>query len=381
MRLTYSQPLVAVGVGLASAGLLVVTPPAPPPGMSSTAQGAVHLAAAFDDLSWTQVFDNASAALNSNISGPFAGAPFPAAEQVIFNWAGYLGDVYKDLAAGDFNAIEATSTAIKAAITDHLTAALNAPMVPFDPTGSAPYLLPSLDNTPISLNFSACAGSLCLSPSFDLGGHAALLNDLIHGLPVDLDLGKLGTIHFGTINILSDLLGSTLAGQVLPYLEFLGSPLSGVLWGLVGANLSPMAQLLDDGVHIYQALTAATPDYATALTDLEAIPANVTDAYLQGYGNLGNLMSEFGVSSGGFQLDLGGLLSPAGSFFNALGFDFGVSSSADVLGVTWSASANLTSPAMEVGPIASLLEMGQAIAQSIGWDDVGNQLADLAGQF
>jgi hypothetical protein len=62
------------------------------------------------------------------------------------------------------------------------------------------------------------------------------------------------------------------------------------------------------------------------------------------------------------QLDLGGLFSPAGSFFNALGFDF-------------------EDPAMMVGPIASILETGQAIAQSIGWDDVGNQPFNLASLF
>ena len=45
------------------------------------------------------------------------------------------------------------------------------------------------------------------------------------------------------------------------------------------------------------------------------------------------------------------------------------------------ASAFLTDPASMVGPIASLLETGQAIAQSIGWDDVGNQLLNLAGLF
>jgi len=45
------------------------------------------------------------------------------------------------------------------------------------------------------------------------------------------------------------------------------------------------------------------------------------------------------------------------------------------------ASAFLTDPASMVGPIASLLETGQAIAQSIGWDDVGNQLLNLASLF
>jgi hypothetical protein len=45
------------------------------------------------------------------------------------------------------------------------------------------------------------------------------------------------------------------------------------------------------------------------------------------------------------------------------------------------ASAFLTDPASMVGPIASMLETGQAIAQSIGWDDVGNQLFNLESMF
>jgi hypothetical protein len=45
------------------------------------------------------------------------------------------------------------------------------------------------------------------------------------------------------------------------------------------------------------------------------------------------------------------------------------------------ASAFLRDPAAVVGPIASILETGQAIAQSIGWDDVGNQLLNLASLF
>ncbi|MGH3968094.1 MAG: hypothetical protein ACRDTV_08280, partial [Mycobacterium sp.] len=156
-----------------------------------------------------------------------------------------------------------------------------------------------------------------------------------------------------------------------------------VLWGDIGTLFSPWAQLLDDGVHIFDALASSTPDYTTALADLEAIPANVTNAFLEGYGNINNLLSDFGLSLPGVtpELDLGGLLSPAGSLFNAVGFDLGASSSTTVLGVTWSASADLNDPATTVGPIASMLEMGQAITQSIGWDDVGNQLASLASLF
>lgn len=378
--------IAAGGAVLAGAGLIVGTPTEA--ALPDVHEAAVQLTSVFDDISATDVLSNASTSFTDDILNPFLGAPFPALEQVIYNSAGYLGDIYKDIAAGNSSALNTLLSTIGTDIQNNLTNAVKAPLEPFYPTGSEPYLLPSLDSTPVTVGFSvdSCSVLGCTPPldvSVDLGGHDALLNDLINGLPLSLNLGALGTINFGTVNILSDILGSTTAAQVLPYLDFVASPLSGVLWGEVGTALSPWAQLLDDGVHIFDALTSGTPDYATALTDLEAIPANVTNAYLEGYGNVGNLLSDFGLSLPGVtpELDLGGLLSPAGSLFNAFGYDLGVSSSTDILGVTWSASAGLSDPATTVGPIASMLEMGQAIAQSIGWDDIGNQLANLVSLF
>ena len=118
------------------------------------------------------------------------------------------------------------------------------------------------------------------------------------------------------------------------------------------------------------------------------MPLNTTNAFFEGYGNAYNLLEELGVGpilGTTPQVDLGGLFSPAGSFFNALGFDFhvggteGVDTFIGTFSVT--ASAFLTDPAQMVGPIASMLETGQAIAQAIGWDDVGNQLLNLASMF
>lgn len=122
------------------------------------------------------------------------------------------------------------------------------------------------------------------------------------------------------------------------------------------------------------------------------MPINSTNAFFEGYGNAYNLLEELGIGpilGTTPQLDLGGLFSPAGSFFNALGFDFHVGGttdwSTDILGIpiyiSLTASAFLTDPATQVGPIASMLEVGQSIAQAIGWDDVGNQLFNMASLF
>jgi hypothetical protein len=372
-----THPWITAAVALAGTSVIAVTPVAVP--LPDVQIRAVQLTSGFDDITWDQVFSNASTGFTDNILNPFTGAPFPALQQVVFDQAGYLADIWKDISTGDFSNLGTTFSTIGTDITDHLTAALSAPIEPFNPTGSESYLLPSLDSTPVTVGFSVQAGSAApLSVSLDLGGHDALLNDLIHGIPVNL-LG----INFGNIPILPDLLGSTTASEVLPYLEFVASPLSGVLWGGIGTGLSPLAQLLDDSVHVFDALDSSTPDYTTAFDDLLNMPANVTNAFLEGYGNANNLLADFGLSLPGVtpELDLGGLLSPAGSIFNAVGFDLGVSSMTDILGVTWSASAGINDPATAVGPVASLLELGQAIAQSIGWDDVGNQLSGLASLF
>ena len=380
-----SRPWITAGVALVSASAIAAAPVTAP--LPAVHVPAIQLMSGFDDIAWQDVFSNADTSFTNNILDPFTGAPFAALQQVIFNQAGYLADIFKDISTGDFSNLGTTLSTIGTDITDRLTAALSAPIDPFTPIGTESYLLPSLDSTPVTVGFSVSACSVLgcagFSPTIDLGGHAALLNDLIHGLPIELNFGALGTINFGTINILSDLLGSTTAAEVLPYLNFVASPLSGVLWGLAGTELSPLAQLVDDGVHIFDALDSSTPDYTTAFDDLLNLPANVTNAFLEGYGNANNLLADFGLSLPGVtpELDLGGLLSPAGSLFNAVGFDLGASSSTDILGVTWSASAGIDDPATTVGPVASLLELGQAIAQSIGWDDIGNQLSGLASLF
>jgi hypothetical protein len=69
-------------------------------------------------------------------------------------------------------------------------------------------------------------------------------------------------------------------------------------------------------------------------------------------------------------VDLGGLLSGGGSLFDAIGagmdLDFpGLPSSFDLTGVA-------------VGPIASMVELDQSIAEALGWSGVGDPLSGLA---
>jgi hypothetical protein len=74
--------------------------------------------------------------------------------------------------------------------------------------------------------------------------------------------------------------------------------------------------------------------------------------------------------------DLGGLLSPAGSLLNALDFT-------ESLGVACPnvLCATFDVPSTAVGPIASMIGLGQAIAEVIGWCGVGNPLDALSNIF
>jgi hypothetical protein len=384
-------------VVVTGAGLIAATPVARAvPDIRPDVQTAeVQLTAGFDDVSLTQLLTNVSTSFTNNILDPFLGAPFPVGQQVGENLLTYLSNAF---------AFPSQIGDIPTEIENNINNALNAPFEPFSPTGSATYLLPSLSNTPVTTGFDVGAcyspiGCLDINPTFTVGGHADVLNWLIHGFPLVLNLGSidlgflgsidLGSINFGTLDLLNLLVlgNAQLENAIRPLLELMGSPASGVAWGTIGTVLSPIAQFLDDGVHIADALQGG--DVTTAFEDLLNMPINTTNAFFEGYGNAYNLLEELGIGpilSTTPQLDLGGLFSPAGSFFNALGFDVevGGTSSYDlgILGdISLTASAFLNDPASMVGPIASILETGQAIAQSIGWDDVGNQLFNLASLF
>jgi hypothetical protein len=181
-----------------------------------------------------------------------------------------------------------------------------------------------------------------------------------------------------SIDVLSLLVGDDEAAQIAPYLEFSGSPLSGILWGSFGTTVSPLLQLHDDFASIASALSGSTHDYAVALKDVVDIPANVTNAFLNGYGDisLDTLTTDFGISAPSgvdvtaIELDFGGLLSPGGSLIDGIGIT-------GTLGSCSIVCATLDVPSSAVGPIASLFEQDQAIAEAIGWDGVGQPLAHL----
>jgi hypothetical protein len=328
-----------VTVILVGATAVAVPVAAPPPALSDLQARAVRLITA-EDISWDQVLQTASANV-TDISDHFSPAPFADLQQFAANLPDYLDGTRS--------------------FSSDLTTAANAAINPFTPVDPEPDIYSSLDTTPSQISIDAVGLHLF---DINLPGKAGLLDILTSGLKIDLGLTTV------TIPVLSDLVGSTEAAQIEPYLDFSGSPLSGILWGGIGTTLSPLLQFNEDVTGITAALGGADPDYPTALDDVVDMPANLTNAFLNGFGNY-----DIDESSGlTLDVDLGGLLSPAGSLINGIGLT-------DTLGDCSLACATFDVPTTAVGPIASLFEMDQAIAESIGWDGVGAPLASLPGEF
>jgi hypothetical protein len=336
-------------VALAGASAIAIPVVAAHPHLADVQNRAVQLTTA-GDVSWDQVLQTALTNA-TDIYDHLSPATFADVQQFAANVPDYLD--------GTRNFGTDLSTAFDAATS------------PFTPVDAEPYIYSSLDTTTSTISIDSLLGHLFDIP---LSGKGGLLDILTNGLNIDLGITTVN------IPVLSDLVGATQAAQIEPYLGFSGSPLSGILWGGIGTTLSPYLQFTDDITGISAALDGANPDYPTAFDDLVNMPANLTNAFLNGYGdvNLDTVLTDLGIAppatSAVFTADLGGLLSPAGSLIDGIGFS-------DTIGNCSVVCATLDVPTTAVGPLASLFEQDQAIAESIGWDGVGQPLAHLFSEL
>ncbi len=354
-----ARPWTAAGFAftVVVAGAIVGPTVAPVADLPASQARAVRLVSG--DVSWDQVLQTALAN-GTDIYDHLSPATFADIQQFAANVPAYL-------------------EGSRSFETD-LGLAYTAATTPFLPTDPEPYIYSSIAPTPSSLTIETLLGDIPIN----LPGKDDLLETLINGL--NYSIGICPICLSGNIDVLSLLVGSDTASQIEPYLEFSGSPLSGILWGSFGTTVGPLVQLNDDITAITSALGGASPDYTTAFNELLDMPANVTNAFLNGYGdiNLDTFLTDFGINApsgvdvSAIQLDLGGLLSPAGSLIDGIGIS-------DSLGDCSMLCASLDVPSTLVGPIASLFLQDQAIAESIGWDGVGQPLAalfsDMAGMF
>jgi hypothetical protein len=345
MEITAS-PWIAAGFAAAVVGAgAIATPVAPATSLPDAQSHAVQLVSG--DVTWDEVLHSAltnSTAIYDHLSP----AAFADVQQFAANVPAY------------FDGTRNFGTDLGLAY----TAATN----PFVPTDPEPYIYTSVDTNQSQIGISVLGHDPLNIP---LPGKDGLIDILTNGLPCSICAS-------GNIDLLSLLVGNDEAAQITPFLEFSGSPLSGILWGSFGTTVGPLLQIHDDFASIATALSGASPEYPTAFHDLLDMPANITNAFLNGYGdlNLDTLLTDFGISApsgvdvDAIQLDLGGLLSPGGALIDGIGIT-------DTLGNCNLACATLDVPSSAVGPIASLFEQDQAIAEAIGWDGVGQPLAHL----
>lgn len=311
-----NRSLLAVGVALVGTGIITVTPAATPPPRNAVL--TVELTSDFDPLGvWQEVLNTASTNATA-IAQAYSEAPLPVLQQSIVNHNNFFADFLNN---------PADSGTILREMWDNLKAAHAAKFDPF---------VPAVDSN--------------LSGSLD-SAHQSLSSLIAIADP-----------------------------SLAPLLDKLSSPISGVHFGDLGVLLSPLLQTRDDVTDVFGALFGPDANWATAFQDLVNMPANLTGAFLNGYGEIDLLpwLERFGIdlptlpigSISALDLDLGGLLSPGGSGFNAVG----VTVTQIVLGrpvVVLNVDGN---PA---GPLASLVQLEQAMAQAIGWDTVGNPLTHL----
>jgi hypothetical protein len=182
-------------------------------------------------------------------------------------------------------------------------------------------------------------------------------------------LGSINDAHLGYFDSYMDALGGDSGMGSL--LDFLASPMSGILLGIFTPYIGAGLALIDDTTDYFEAL--ASGDIGGAFESAVNEPVHFLDAFLNGYGEVDfdpipvsdvipGADSDDTISS----MNLGGLLSTGGSLFNSVGID------GDDSGVSGEG----------FGEFGSLVSLQQGIATAVGWDGDGSpidQLSDVDG--
>ncbi|WP_197497700.1 outer membrane porin GjpA [Mycobacterium sp. 1274756.6] len=360
-----SRARITASVAITAASVMGAVPLVTPTSTGSYFAG-VELTASFDPISpWIDVFmgsDGSPGALANAeyLVGKVVNAPaFPVLQQVGANQIGYMTGL-----------LDGTQTVsdVARSIGGNFQAALQAPFA-YDPS-----LLGALDGT----------ASVTL-----LKG---LFGDLLH-----FDVTTVGHREiFDTLRLLT--VGDPLLRSVL---DFTASPASGILYGAVGPILGPGLAF----GHGVQSAVDNLSDPITALNDLVNIPAHMAGAALNGGESLDvvDLATALGlpneIAIGEIQLPLlpkmslvkgifdalglktGGLLSPAGSLFNAL--DFAGRVNVLNIGSFSLAEGGYGLPGHGPGAAGTLIGLPETIAKALNpaWSG-GNPLIDaIAGLF
>ncbi|UVO11586.1 outer membrane porin GjpA [Mycobacterium sp. SVM_VP21] len=188
-------------------------------------------------------------------------------------------------------------------------------------------------------------------------------------------LDGIGSISPGHAELFSEIPGYIPAGEqaaAIPIVNFLGSPASGIIMGMLGPEISPWVALANS---------------ISAGDSLNETLANMVGGYFNGATlNLDSLLPTInglglfpkGMAMANLDIGFGGLLSPGsvghnadpgvgGSIFNSVGINF--------TGVP--AIQTLDAPSQPVGPLGAWEGWAQTIAALLGWHGSGSPLADV----
>lgn len=325
------RPYATAGVAIVGAGIITVTPVAAP--LSDVQVRDVTLTAGdtLPDLlaPWIDQFNTASENATTLVDN-FSLAPGVGLQQLLANMSGYLQDFFDDPTSN-------TVTSIMGQIQDNLAGVLTG----YGLSGAGADTISTV--TQHTLDGPGTLADL---------GHIGLFNELPSFLPSGID-----------------------PATVTPIVDFLASPLSGIIIGELGPYLSPWVALMNS--------ISDGDDFNTTL-------ANMVGAFFNGADvNLDSLIPAIeqagifppGMNVANLDFALGGLLSPGsvavgpyefadtstpavgGSIFNSVGISL---TNVPVLG-------NIVLNSQPIGPLAAMEAWGQTIGALLGsgWDGKG----------
>lgn len=330
--------LTAAGVVVAATGMIAAAPglaPVPATVAHDIQSASVRLTAGWDPLAaWKDALDT-SIANGTTLGDNFLLAPAVGLQQAIVNQIGYAKQLFED--PSSFEAVSQQFAANVMKVAAGLT------------------LIGADDDTKETVL------------KHTLGGMHGLMLGMFPGfLPEGTDVETVSAV-----------------------LDFLASPLSGVLIGSVGPVISPAVALLNSAQAI--AAAAETGDASAAFAAALGIPASMVNGFLNGADlnldaltpllNDAGIMPE-GITFEGLDIAFGGLLTPGsvdrntyeytdedgnvveipsvgGSIFNSIGLKVGLGGT--VIAIDSEA----------VGPIGALQGVSQTVGALLGngWDD------------
>lgn len=344
------RPYATAGIAIVGASLVAVTPVvAPSPGFPALADVAlVADSSPLGDLlaPWIDAYNQAAGSV-SNLLNSYYAAPNIGFQEAVDRLSGYLQNIFND-----------------------------------------PSTIPAMTNA-IQTDFKNAWSSMTL-----MDASQATINDVIrHTMDSAYTVGNLSGGHEILFNQIPGFLPADQADTITPIINFLGSPMSAVMLGMISPFIAPGVALGDS---LQDAFTnMQNGDWSAAFQDFMNIPAAMFNASLNGATlNLDSLLPlingagllpaplevthldfAFGgwlsmgghVTAGPMTITSDGTVSgtvlgevPAigGSLFNSIGIN---------LNTGVALSPTIDAPSDAIGPIGALLGLSQVIGSQLGW--------------